>query len=692
MQNYRTEQIRNVTLLSHGGAGKTSLSEAMLFAAGAINRMGRVDEGTTTSDYDPDETKRKISINISLLPCEWQNSKVNVIDTPGYADFVGEVRAAVRVADAAVIVVCAASGVEVGTEQVWRYTEEQGLPRIIFVNKMDRENADFARTLEQLQSKFGARCAPLQIPIGAQDALQGVIDLISLNAYTKANPKGEAVPASMVAEVASLREKLIEAVAETDDNLITKYLEGEELTEEELRQGLRQGTADGKIVPVMAGAALQSVGVPQLLDAMVDLLPSPKDAGIAKGTNPNTKQEETLEPSESGPLATLVFKTTADPYVGKLTYFRVYSGTLKSDSQVWNANKGQPERIGQVFVMRGKNQEATPSLVAGDIGAVAKLAETSTGDTLCAREHPVTLSPIQFPNPIFSASIHPVTKVDVDKLGPALARICEEDPTLRMHRDPDTAETILSGMGESHVDVAAEKMKRKFGVDVKVEIPKVSYKETITMPTKAEYKHKKQTGGHGQYGHVFLELETLPRGSGFQFAEKVVGGVVPRNYIPGVEKGVVEAVQEGILAHHPVVDVKITLYDGSYHPVDSSEMAFKIAGSQATKKGLLQAQPVLLEPIMNLQVVVPDSFMGDVIGDLNGKRARVLGTIPQDGSTVIEAQAPLAEVLRYATDLRSMTQGRGTYTMEFSHYEEVPAHIAQKVIAEAKKEKEAVKA
>ncbi len=684
MQQYGLENIRNTVLLSHAGAGKTSAAEAILFAAGAIKRLGKVDDGSSTSDYDPDEVKRKISINLSLLPCQWQDTKINLIDTPGYSDFVGEVRAAIRVSEGVIIVLCAASGVEVGTEQVWGYCEEAKLPRLIFVNKMDRENADFYRTMEEVQSKFGRRCLPVQLPIGAHNNFQGIIDLLTMKSYIGSPAKESEIPSSLQTQVDSLREKLVEAVAEVDDKLIEKYLGGEELSLEELKTGLRQATVSGSIVPVLAGSALQNVGINWLLDAVYDYLPSPKEREVIITTD---SAEQRIEPSQEAPLAALVFKTSADPYVGKLTYFRVYNGAIDSNSQVWNAARGGTERIGQLFMLRGKAQEPVSQISAGDIGAVAKLSLTSTGDTLCRQDKPLKIVPILFPEPIFGEAVYPKTKADLDKLGEALSRSAEEDPTLRVHREADTGETILYGLGETHVEVAADKMQRKFGVGVKLETPKVPYKETVTASAQAEYKHKKQTGGHGQYGHVFLKLEPLPRGSGHEFAKKIVGGAIPKNYIPAVEKGVNEAIQDGVLAHYPVVDIKTTLYDGSFHPVDSSEICFKIAGAQALKKGLSEAQPILLEPIMNIKITVPGDLTGDIIGDLNTKRARVAGMNPMGDTNVIEAQVPLAEVLRYAIDLKSMTQGRGSHTLEFSHYEEVPAHLTQKIIAERQAEK-----
>jgi len=635
MKQYGLENIRNLSLLSHSGAGKTSVAEAILFTSGAINRLGRVDDGTTTSDYDPDEIKRQISINLTILPCEWQKTKINLIDTPGYSDFVGEVKAAMRVSEGAIIVVCAASGVEVGTEQVWKYCEEADLPRLIFINKMDRENADFYRTVDELKAKFGSKCVPLQLPIGTHDSFQGVVDLLMRKSFIGSEAKEAEIPSSLQNQVDSFREKLVEAVAEIDDRLIEKYLDGEELSQDEIGDALRQGTLSGQIVPVLVGSATQNMGITWLLDVIYNYLPSPREREVVIAGDSTGQDTQTIEPSGTAPLAALVFKTSADPYVGKLTYFRIYTGSINSNSQVWNANRGGGERIGQLFVLRGKAQEPVQQLGVGDIGGVAKLSLTSTGDTLCSQDKPVKVVSIQFPEPIFSQAVYPKTKADLDKLGAALTRLSEEDPTLRVYRDAGTGETILSGLGDTHLGVAAEKMLRKFGVGVELQIPKVPYRETITMPAKAEYKHKKQTGGHGQYGHVLLELEPLPRGSGTEFADKVVGGRIPKNYIPAVEKGVNEAIQEGGLAGYPVVDIKTRVYDGSFHPVDSSEICFKIAGAQALKKGLSQGQPILLEPIMNMRVFVPEDFTGDIIGDLNTKRARVLGMNPENGSVIM---------------------------------------------------------
>jgi len=681
VHHFEPEKIRNVVLLSHSSAGKTSLAEAMLFDSGAINRLGSVTDGTTTSDYDPSEIKRYISINLSLLPCQWKDCKLNILDTPGYSDFVAEVKAGLAVSEAAVIVVCAVSMVEVGTEQVWRYAGEAKLPRLIFVNKMDRDNANFFNTLKNVQTKLGARCLPLQLPIGSQKDFQGVVDLVTRKAYV-GNPLKEAeVPSDLKVDVDSYREKLVEAVVEVDDDLITKYLDGEEISEEQIHRCIKEATRLGKVVPVLCGSALKNVAIKPLMDAIHDYLPSPKERGELKAINASGATE-VVEPAPGAPLSAFVFKTTNDPRIGKFSYFRVYSGTISSNSQVWNVSKGATERIGQLFILRGKTQEPTPQLSAGDIGAVAKLASTSTGDTLGAREHQLKFAPIVFPSPRLSMAVHPKARGDLDKMSTVLPKITEEDFALKVQREVDIGEILLWGMGETHLDVAAEKLASKFGVEVTLQRPKVPYKETINATTEAEYKHKKQTGGHGQYGHVLLELEPLPRGTGFEFTERVVGGAVPRNYIPAVEKGVNEARMEGILAGYPVVDVRVTLFDGSAHPVDSSDMAFKIAAAQALKKGLSEAQPVLLEPIVNMTVTVPDSLTGDIIGDLNTKRGRVLGMNPGDGVNEIQAQAPLAEVQRYAVDLRSMTQGRGTFSIEFSHYEEVPSQIAQKIIAQ----------
>lgn len=679
MPDYGINDIRNVVLLAHNGAGKTSLSEAMLFAAGAINRLGKIEDGTTTSDYDESEIKSQMSINLSLLPYEWHGKKINIVDTPGYSDFVGEVLAGIRVCEAAIVVVNAASGIEVGTEQVWQYSENAGVSRLIFVNKMDRENANFSQCVDQIQAMFGNKCAPIQVPIGVHTTFEGIVDLLKMKAY-KGNAASEVeIPVTVQPLVTKYREKLVESIAETDDKLIEKYLGGEELSADELETALREAISTGEVIPVLVGSSLLSIGIPQLLSFIHDYIPSPaaRKVTITKETG-----KQAVEPGETAPLASLVFKSTADPYVGKLTYFRVYNGVINSNSQVWNSAKNTAERIGQLYLVRGKNQEPVTQVKAGDMGAVAKLNVTGVGDTLCVQDNQVKLVGITFPDPIFSEAIQPKSKADLDKLSASLARLLEEDPTINMHRDAGTNETIISGMGETHLKTAADKMSRKFGVNIELSIPKVPYRETITTKSQAEYKHKKQTGGHGQYGHVVLDVEPLPRSGGIEFADQIVGGAIPRNYLPAVEKGIQEAILEGVLAGYPVIDIKATAVDGSFHPVDSSEICFKIAGAGALKKGISQAQPILLEPIMDIKVKVPKDFTGDIMSDLNTKRARVQGMSPEGEYNVIEAEVPQAEILRYAIDLKSLTQGRGTFTMKFVRYDEVPAHITQKIIAE----------
>ncbi len=688
MPQYTSDKIRNVVLIAHSGAGKTSLAETMLFNTGAISRLGKVADGTTTSDYDAEETKRKISINLSLLPCQWKDAKLNIIDTPGYFDFVADVKAGLAVSEGAIVVVCAVAGVEVGTELVWEYANRLSLPRLVFVNKMDRENVNFYTRLKDIQAKLGMKCVTIQLPLGSENNFQGVIDLITRKGYSGNPLKEVEVPSNALSEVNSYRDKLVEAVVEVDDDLLAKYLDGQEISESDVYHCVKQATITGKVTPVLLGSALTNSCITPLMDAMYNYLSSPKERGAIKVTNTSTKAEETVEPVAEAPLTALVFKTILDPHVGKLSYFRVYSGVLASNSQVWNVVKGANERIGQLFTLRGKSQETATEIRAGDIGAVVRLAVTGTGDTLGLRERPLKLPSIEFPEPVIRLAVHPKSKVDLDKMSTALPKLTEEDLTLKIQRDADVGEMLLCGMGDTHLEVASERLSRKFGAEVKLELPRVPYKETITAKVDAEYKHKKQTGGHGQYGHVLLEMEPLPRGSGFEFTERVVGGAVPRNYIPAVEKGVNEAKVEGILAKYPTVDIRVTLYDGSSHPVDSSEMSFKIAASQAFKKGLSQGQPVLLEPIVNVTITVPDSFTGDIMSDLNSKRARVLGMSPEGGINVIQAQAPLAEIQRYAITLRSITQGRGSFTTEFSHYEEVPSQIAQKIIAQTQQQKE----
>ena len=675
--------LRNVALLSHSGAGKTSLSEALLFQLKAVTRMGRVEDGNTVSDYEPEEIKRNSSIQTTLIPCEWDDKKINFLDTPGYDDFQGEVAGALRVVESAAILVAAQSGVDVGTERAWNSTEAAGLPRIFVVNKMDRENASFSRCVADIQATFGKNCVPFQLVIGEAQDFQGVVSVL--------NPPDD-VPSELVGPLEAARERLIEAAAESDDALADKYLEGEELTEAEVESGVRSAILKGELVPILATSAIKSLGMPDLLDAVQRFLPSPEEGigPLMAGEAPS--EEEKLQVDPDRPLAAFVFKTTADPFVGKLSLFRVYQGTIRSNSEVWNQVRGQSERIGQLYLPRGKSQDNLSEVAAGDIGAIGKLSATVTGDTLCVRDRPVVFQPISFPAGYYGVAVTPASKADLDKMSTALNRIVEEDPTLSLSRDSDTHETLITGMGEAQIEVALDKIRRKFGADLKVKLPRVAYKETITQVTQTEYRHKKQSGGHGQYGHVLLRLEPLERTVGFEFKSEVVGGRVPKEYIPSVEKGVVKAMGEGTLAGYPVVDMKAVIYDGSYHDVDSSGMSFEIAGSQALRRGIAEARPILLEPIMKLTVTVPEAYTGEVISDLNGKRGRILGMNPQENGTAIEAEVPLAETQRYAQDLRSLSQGRGEYQLGFDHYEQVPASIEPRVIEEAKRAKEEEKA
>lgn len=688
MKDYRVEQLRNLVLLSHGGAGKTSLTEAMLYDSGGVSRLGRVEDGTTASDYDPEEIRRKISVNTSVIPCEWREHKINVLDTPGYADFVGEVKGALRAGDGAIVLVGAVAGVEVGTELVWEYAEEVGVPRMLFVNKMDRENADFLQALNQAKESLQGNIIPFQLPIGAQEAFEGVVDVVRMRAYRGEKAEEGDIPEDLRAEAESYHLQLVEAAAETDDALLEKYFEEETLTDEEIRQGLATGFRNKAIVPVLCGSALKNIGVRPLLDAVLEYFPSPIDAADVQVTNAATGEEEILGPAPQNPLAALVFKTLADPYVGKLTYFRVFSGAMESDSRVFNSNKGEEERVGQLFFLRGKEQESTDRVPPGDIGAVAKLQETTTGDTLCDKDHPVTLPPIGFPHPIFSAAIAPKTKADLDKLGGALGRLTEEDPTLRVDRESSTRETVLSGMGESHIDIAARRLHSKFGVEIVTSVPKVPYRETVTKVATSQYRHKKQTGGAGQFAEVWLRVEPLGRGAGFEYDSEVREGHISKSFIPSIQKGIKQVLDQGVIAGHPVVDVKGVVYDGKEHPVDSKDIAFQIAGREAFKFAVRDAAPVLLEPIMVFTIAIPEAKMGDVLGDLNTKRARVVGTEQKGDKTIITAQAPLAEMQSYATDLRSITQGRGVFSMEFLDYEEVPKLLADEIIARAQVEEE----
>ncbi|MFA5535893.1 MAG: elongation factor G [Bacillota bacterium] len=675
MKVFTTDRIKNIGVVAHGGAGKTSLTEAMLFNAGAINRLGRVDDGNTVTDYHPEETKRKITINTALAPLIWQDNKINILDTPGYSDFIGDVKSALRVVDSLIITVCAVSGVEVQTEILWDFAEEQNLPRFIYINKMDRENANFDRVLNQIDEQFNGLITPFQLPMGSENNFKGIVDLVSLKAllYEESGKAKEVdIPPELEDLAHEYHEKLIEAAAEGDDDLLMKYLEGEELTIEEIHLGLQKGVKENKIIPVFCGSALNNIGITAFLDNLVEYAPGPHES---LNKNEELNQEN---------FAALTFKTLSDPYVGKISFIKVFSGALKADSVVYNSAKENDEKIAQIFIMQGKNQFPVPELHAGDIGALTKLQTTNTGDTLTQKNKPVALDGIDFPIPTLSIAIQPKSKGDEDKLGLAISRLLEEDPTLRYTKNIETNQAVMTGMGEMHLDIVLERLKIKFGVDVEQIDLKVPYHETIRgKSVKVEGKHKKQSGGHGQYGHVFIDMEPLGEGE-FEFAETVFGGSVPRNYFPAVEKGIRESMSEGVLAGYPVTNIKVTLTDGSYHSVDSSELAFKIAASIAFKKALEQAKPVLLEPIVSVEVKVPEQFMGDIMGDLNGKRGRILGMEPSGKMQIIKALVPQSEMNRYAIDLKSITQGRGQFTMEFYGYEEVPANIADKIIEAAK--------
>jgi elongation factor G len=668
LKEYSTGKLRNIALISHGGAGKTSLVEAMLFKAGLITRLGRVDDGNTTSDYLPEEIKRKVSINTSLLPCVWKDYKINFLDTPGFADFVGEVKGSLRAADSGLVVVCGVAGVEVQTEVVWDFLVELNLPRMFFINKLERENANFFKTLEMLKETFSGNIVPIQLPIGSAETFSGIVDILNNKAY-QFSPKGDLIaidiPEEMRDTVTSFKDSLVESIAECDDELLMAYLDGDELSQEQLKVGLQKGIVTNKIVPVFCGSATNNWGTDLLLNNLIEYAPAPK-----------------ILEDKGDKLTALVFKTMADPYVGKLNFFKVLSGKLSSDSVIYNVNKELEEKVGQVFTMLGKNQQQVKYFGPGDIGAVAKLQQTGTGDTISIKGTTELLAPIAYPTPTYSLAVFPKSKGDEDKLGTAIVRLLEEDPTLRYEKNLETKESILKGMGDMHLDIVIERLQRKFTVEVTTSTPKVPYRETIKSTVKIEGKHKKQSGGHGQYGHVWLVLEPYADGE-FEFKETIFGGSVPKQYIPAVEKGLREALPEGILAGYPVTNIRATLVDGSFHPVDSSEMAFKIAASLAFRKGAEKAAPVLLEPVMEVVVTVPESFMGDIIGDLNSKRGRILGMEPMGKMQVIKAHVPLSELGKYAIDLKSITQGRGSFSMEIAQYDEVPPKIAEAIISNA---------
>ncbi|HEY3993397.1 MAG TPA: elongation factor G [Ktedonobacteraceae bacterium] len=678
MKVYSAEHIRNVALISHVGAGKTSLIDAALYDSGAVTRQGKVDEGSSMADFEADELKRGMSLHTKVLPVEWKDTKINLIDTPGYADFVGEVKAGLRVADAALIVVTAEKGVEVGTELTWQYADECNLPRMVLVNKLDRENTSFELALDSLRQQFGNKIVPLQIPIGEQADFKGVVDLVTQKAYSfegNNTPQEIPIPANLQASVNSFREQMIESAVESDDEIMEKFLEGETLSDEEILSVVKTGTRSGQLVPVLCGSASKNIGIQTLLDALVSYLPSAAEA----------IPEDAKALGDA--LSLLVFKTAA-AQVGTISTFRVYSGTLKSDNHAMNLSTKTDERLSQLVTPRGKNQETATEIPAGDFGAVAKLTNTHTNDTLSTNKDAQPLEPISFPQPCYTVALFPKSQADLDKMGNALNRVLEEDRTLSMSRDPETAEVHLSGMGEAHLQIVIEGIKRKFNVDLEAREPRVSYRETIRKKARANGRHKRQSGGHGQFGDVWLEIEPLPIGGEetFVFEDKIVGGVVPGQFIPGVEKGVRESLKRGFISGNPMVYVKVALVDGKYHPVDSSAQSFEIAASLGMQEAVPQASPTLLEPVMTVTVVVPESNMGDVMSDINTKRGRVLGMASlENGMQQITAHVPQAEMLHYATDLRSITQGRGSFSMEFYEYEEVPANVQQEIIAQHKK-------
>jgi elongation factor G len=683
-------KIRNVGIVGHGGVGKTSLVEALLFSAGAVTRLGRTDDGSTTTDFDPDEIKRKITINTAVAYCDWKGHRISLVDTPGYGDFISDARAGLRVVEAALVVVDAVAGVQVQTEKIWKFANESNLPRAVVVNRLDRERADFYRAFDSMAARLKGRLVALQIPVGEEAGFKGWVDLGRMKAVLHADGKATEtdIPAELAEQAQQYREKLVEAVAETDDDLLNTYLEEGSLGEAEVQKALRSGIAQGKLVPVLCAAAARNIGPAALLDLLTSAFPSPLERGEVSGTDLKTKQPGVRLPDPKAPVSALVFKTLSDPHVGKLTLLRVMSGTVRGDSQLLNPARGAKERMGHVAWLQGKASKTVEALGPGEIGVVPKLKETLTGDTLCDEGQPFELPRITFPEAAISFAIQPKTRGDEDKISNALARISEEDPTVHYHFDPETKQLLVSGLGNLHVEMVVERMKRKYNVDVNLLPPRIPYKETVKGRAEGQGKYKKQTGGRGQYGDTWLRVEPLVRGGGFEFVDDIFGGAVPRNFIPSVEKGVRDCMKRGILAGYPVVDMKVTLYDGSYHDVDSSDMAFQIAASMGLQKVFMDAHPILLEPIMNVEVTCPADKSGDVIGDLNSRRGRIAGMEPAGETAAVRAQVPMAEMLTYEPSLRSMTGGRGGYSMEFSHYEEVPSFIADKVVKEAKAEKE----
>lgn len=688
MKEYSTESIRNIALVSHSSAGKTMLAEALLHFTGATTRLGRIEDGTTVSDFEEEEIRRRISLSTAVIPVEYKGCKINVLDTPGYTDFVGEVISALRVADSAAILVDSVAGAEVGTEIALSYCESFKLPWVVVINKMNRDNANFQKAFESMQQLSEKRLIAVQLPWGEKAEFQGVLDLLSMKAFPGAGETSQDIPAEFKDEVESARLQLIEAAAEGEDALLEKYLEGEELTSEEILRGFKKVVLSGNWVPVFVSSGSAEIGIAPLLDAIINLMPSPLEAApaVAQGKD----GEEVLKPSDNAPLAAYVWKTTADPFVGRISYFRIYSGTLNSDSRVWNQTKGVEERFGTIHLLRGKDQIPVKIVHAGDIGSVPKLSSTSTGNAFCERGHPLSLPNPTYPHALFSVAVSPKTQADSAKISPTLTRLCEEDMTLSWRQEPSTNQTILQGMGDQHIDVAIRKAESKFQTGLTTVIPKVPYQETITKQAASQYRHKKQTGGAGQFAEVFMRVEP-DQEEEFSFSNDVFGGAISNSFMPAIEKGVRTVLKEGVIAGYPVLNVHVSVYDGKEHPVDSKPIAFETAGREAFKLAFKDASPVLREPIMNVKIIVPEANMGDILGDLNTRRARVQGMDTEKGRSVVTAQVPLAEMQRYTTDLRSMTGGRGIFTMDFDHYEIVPQHIAQDVIAARLKDLQAAK-
>jgi elongation factor G len=689
MKDYTADRIRNIALVGHGSSGKTSLTSAFLFDAGVTSRLTKVDKGNTVTDFEPEEIDRKISINSAICFVEWKDHKVNFVDTPGYSNFLWDTRASLRAVDAAGVLVCGVAGIEVGTEKVWEMLEEFGLPRLIIINKLDRENANFARTLEAIHQFFGRQAVPIQLPIGEEKNFRGVVDLVRQKAYVfekdeSGKFKEEPVPAELKAEVDKRYRELVEMVAENDERLMEKYLEKGELSAEEMAAGFKKSILNRQLFPVFVASALLNIGAQTILDGILDYMPSALDRGEIKVKV--NGQEDSLEAIADAPFAALVFKTISDPYTGRISLMRVFSGKANPDSTVTNSGKNSDEKLSGLFFLQGKEQSPAGQAKAGDLVATAKLKATSTGDTLCAKGSGIEIPPIKFPEPSISFAIEPKTRADEDRISQASHRITEEDPTVRFERDPDTNQLLISGNGELHVKIITDKLKKRFNVDVDLKPPKISYKETIKGRADVQGKHKKQTGGRGQYGDVWIKMEPLARGKDFEFEDKIFGGSIPKNYIPSIEKGLVEAKKKGVLAGFPVVDFKIILYDGSFHEVDSSDIAFKIAASKAFKLAMKEAKPTILEPIMNVEVYTPDAYMGDIMGNLNGRRGKVQGMEQKGNMRILKAVVPMAEMLDFEPTLTSITGGRGSFLMEFSHYEEVPSHLQPKIINEAIKE------